>query len=77
MKLLICTLFSISLVGCAETAVIRVMDYGGALPSITGRGCAVHQSGAEHAFARAHVTYQGQSCTVEIVSDGATDSQGN
>lgn len=57
------------LAGCAQdTAVLRVMDYGGALPQITGRGCAVHQSGAEHAFARVHVTYQGERCTVEIVA---------
>jgi hypothetical protein len=57
------------LVGCAETAVIRVMDYGGALPSVTGRGCAVHQSGKEHAFSRILVIYEGNNCTVEVLSD--------
>lgn len=62
-------LFGLLLVGCAETAVIRIMDYGGALPSVTGRGCAVHQSGSEEAFARVRVTYAGSNCFVEVMSD--------
>ena len=57
--------------GCAlNAAVLRVMDYGGALPSITGRGCAVHQSGREHAFARVLVRYEGENCTVQILATG-------
>lgn len=59
------------LAGCAQdTAVLRVMDYGGALPQITGRGCAVHQSGAEHAFARVLVRYEGENCTVQVLTAG-------
>lgn len=58
------------LTACAqEVAVLRIMDYGGAIPSITGRGCAVHQSGSAEAFARVRVTYSGANCFVEVLSD--------
>lgn len=57
------------LAGCAQdTAVLRIMDYGGALPSITGRGCAVHQSGAQHAFAGVRMEYSSDRCQVQIVA---------
>jgi len=67
--LILAGISSLAVVGCAETAVIRIMDYGGALPSVTGRGCAVHQSGSEEAFARVRVTYAGSNCFVEVLSD--------
>lgn len=69
MKLLICTVFSIAMAGCGQTAVIRVAEYQGNIASLGGDACVVHQSGGESAFARVSVTYAGTSCTVEVFSD--------
>lgn len=70
-RLLIVGACAAALAGCArEVAVLRVMDYGGALPSLTGRGCAVHQSGESHAFATVLIEYEGERCRVEVLADG-------
>lgn len=59
------------LVGCAETAVLRVAEYQGGVVSLGGDACVVHQSGGPNAFARVSVTYTGANCTVEILSNAA------
>lgn len=68
---------SLLLAGCGNTAVFRVAEYQGNIASLGGDACVVHQSGAVNAFARVRFVYNGANCSVEIVSDGATDSQGN
>lgn len=69
MKILV--FLSLMLVGCAETAVLRVAEYQGNVVSLGGDACVVHQSGGENAFARVSVTYTGANCVVEIKSDAA------
>jgi hypothetical protein len=56
--------------GCADIAVIRVVEYGagGAAGLITGGagGCAVHQQKGVGIFAEVKMTYIGEKCTVEV-----------
>jgi hypothetical protein len=64
MKILLITL-SFLLVGCS-TSVLRVVDAQGSLRSITGKACAVHQSGKENSFANVTIYYSNGACTVEV-----------
>jgi hypothetical protein len=61
---------SLLISGCADTAIIRVVEYGagGAAGLVTGGagGCAVHQQKGAGAFAEVKMTYAGEKCTVEI-----------
>ena len=62
---------ALTLSGCGyNTAVIRIVEYsgGGVVAPITGEaaGIAVHQAGAEHAFAEVTVIYQGERAAVRV-----------
>lgn len=64
--------------GCGyNTAVLRVVEYsgGGVVAPITGQaaGIAVHQAGAEHAFSRVTIIYQGERAAVRISTDQEAD----
>lgn len=57
------------LVGCAsDTAVLRIVEYrvGTVIAAVGGNGIAVHQAGAEHAFARVQITYESDKGTVIV-----------
>lgn len=69
MKLFTILFTTLFIVGCAETAVLRVAEYQGNIAALGGDACVVHQSGGENAFARVSVTYAGTNCTVEVMSD--------
>lgn len=75
-NLIVLAALALLMAGCGyNTAVLRVVEYrgGGVIAPITGEagGIAVHQAGAEHAYARVTIIYQGERAAVRVTTDPA------
>lgn len=72
MKTVLVILLAFLMVGCANTTVIRVVEYGagGASGLLTGGagGCAVHQQKESKPFAEVTIHYKGEKCEVMVTS---------
>lgn len=70
MKTLVALALLFLLVGCSNTAFIRVVEYsgGGMAGAVTGAagGCSVYQGNGSGAFAKVNILYSGEKCVAVI-----------